>query len=174
MAKVPFTKLALSKNNDIKILEWKDQKIEIKQYLPLEDKLNLMTKILTLSIDDNVFYNPCKVNLIKTVEIILAYTNINVTEKQSEDIFKLYDLLVSSNFSSTIFNLIPDTELNFLNENIQITIQEIYKYKNSVMGVLEQINTDQKMTEDSLAEMINTIKNSKEIQDLQDITEKLD
>ena len=33
MAKIPFTKLALSKNTSIKEVEWKDQKIEIKQYL---------------------------------------------------------------------------------------------------------------------------------------------
>jgi len=30
MAKIAFTKLALKRNNDIKIVEWNEQKIEVK------------------------------------------------------------------------------------------------------------------------------------------------
>ena len=51
MAKVSFTKLGLKKNEDIEIVEWNEQKIEVKQYLPIEDKLNLITAIIQNSIN---------------------------------------------------------------------------------------------------------------------------
>ena len=38
MAKVSFTKLGLVKNQEINIVKGNDQEIEIKQYLPNNDK----------------------------------------------------------------------------------------------------------------------------------------
>ena len=35
MAKVSFTKLGLSKNQEVKIVEYNEQNIEVKQYLPI-------------------------------------------------------------------------------------------------------------------------------------------
>ena len=67
MAKVTFSKLGLSKNTEVKEIEWNDQKIEVKQYLPIEEKINLVGKILNESVDDNGYYNPIRLNI---------YTNI--------------------------------------------------------------------------------------------------
>ena len=38
MAKVSFTKLGLKTNQEVKTIEWNEQIIEIKQYLPIEKK----------------------------------------------------------------------------------------------------------------------------------------
>ena len=138
MGKVPFTKLSLTRNNDIKILEWKDQKIEVKKYLSVAEKLDLISKIINYSADDHVFYNPCKVQIFETIEIILAYTNINITEKQQEDILKLYDLFISSGFADKIKEVIPEEELNYIDDSVWATIKEIYRYRDSFMGVMAQ------------------------------------
>ena len=82
MAKVSFTKLGLKKNEDVEIVEWNEQKIEVKQYLPIEDKLDLVTKIINDSIDTNNFYNPAKIYIFTILNTILYYTNINLTDKQ--------------------------------------------------------------------------------------------
>ena len=173
MAKVPFTKLSLSKNNEIKILEWKDQKIEIKQYLPISEKLNLISKILNVSVDEHVFYNPCKIDIFELIEIILTYTNISLTEKQSEDTLKVYDLFVSSGFAELVKENIPQSELDYIHTNIIMAIKEIYRYRDSAMGILEQVTTEQQLTESGLTDIISTIKNSEEIQNLQEITSQL-
>lgn len=173
MAKVPFTKLNLSKNNQIKQLEWKDQKIDIKQYLPIDEKLDLISRVVNFSIDEHVFYNPCKVEIFELIEIILAYTNINITEKQSENILKLYDLFVSSGLANQIKQNIPEDELIYINNGVLSVINEIYRYRDSAMGIMEQITTDQKMTEEGLTDIINTLKTSPEIQNLEEITTKL-
>ena len=49
MAKVPFTKLGLTKNTEVKNFTWKDQIIEVKQYLPIQDKLSLIAAVLNKS-----------------------------------------------------------------------------------------------------------------------------
>ena len=173
MAKISFTKLALTRNNDIKILEWKDQKIEIKQYLPIGEKLDLISRIINYSADDHVFYNPCKVQIFEIIEIILAYTNINITEKQQEDILKLYDLLLSSGFIDKIKEMIPEEEINYLDDSIWATIKEIYRYRDSFMGVMEQTQADYKNLDNMVGEIEDKISNADNLTLLKDIVTKL-
>jgi hypothetical protein len=42
MAKIAFTKLGLKPNKEIKTIVWNEQTIEVMQYLPVNDKLELM------------------------------------------------------------------------------------------------------------------------------------
>lgn len=173
MGKVPFTKLSLTRNNDIKILEWKDQKIEVKQYLPVAEKLDLISRILNLSGDDHVFYNPCKVQIFELIEIILTYTNINVTDKQSEDILKLYDLFISSRFADAVKNAIPEEELNYIDDSVWATIKEIYRYRDSAMGIMNQIVQDYKDTDLDAKKITEQLSNNENLSLIKDVVTKL-
>ena len=46
MAKVSFTKLGLKINQDVVYLDFNEQSIEIKQYLPVNDKLELISNVV--------------------------------------------------------------------------------------------------------------------------------
>ena len=173
MAKIAFTKLSLSKNTSIKEVEWKDQKIEVKQYLPVGDKLDLISRIINYSADDHVFYNPCKVEIFELIEIILAYTNLNLTDKQQEDILKLYDLFVSSGFADMIKDTIPEEEINYLDDGIWATIKEIYRYRDSFMGVMEQTQASYKDLDQEVTDIENKISNPENLTLLKDVVTKL-
>ena len=142
MAKVSFTKLGLTKNQEVKIVNWNGQDIEVKQYLPVNEKLTLISNVLNSAHDENNFSNPVKVNLFTTLEIMYAYTNINFTDKQKEDPVKLYDLLSGSKLYDKIVENIPVEEyLNVVN-GIDETIDAVYTYRNSVMGILDTVSSD--------------------------------
>lgn len=141
MAKIGLSKLGLTKNIEIKTFNWNDQKIEVKQYLPMQNKLNLCSEIINESVDDQSFYNPGRVAVYQVIEIILAYTNINVTEKQKEDPCKLYDLFANG-LLKEVYSRIPEAELGTITNIVEATIENIYKYKNSVMGILDTISAD--------------------------------
>ena len=143
MAKVSFTKLGLNKNQEIKILKWNDQEIEIKQYLPVADLIDLATLIVNKAHDeDSNFSNPIRVEVYTTLEILFKYTNINFTDKQKEDVLKLYDLVVSSGLYNEIIKLIPEEEYNKLIITVEKTINAVYAYQNSVLGILDTISED--------------------------------
>lgn len=142
MAKVPFTKLGLTKNTEVKNFTWKDQTIEVKQYLPIQDKLSLIAAVLNKSQDENNFVNDAKVNLFIDLEIINYYTNISTTEKQKEDPAKLYDLFCGTGFIKKIYDVMPEGEVEELYNLVYSTAEHFYKYRNSVYGVLDALNTD--------------------------------
>lgn len=142
MAKVSFTKLGLKPNNEIQYIEFNEQTIEVKQYLPVEEKLELITNVLELSHDSNNFSNPIKVQVYTALEMIDKYTNISFTEKQKENPTKLYDLLNGNGLLEKIIEVIPQIEYDELIHGIYDTIDAVYGYQNSVMGILDNISKD--------------------------------
>ena len=173
MAKVPFTKLSLSKNTSIKEIEWNNQKIEIKQYLPIGEKLDLISRVVNYSTDEHVFYNPCKIEIFELIEVILTYTNINVTDKQSEDILKLYDLFISSGFADKIKENIPEEELGYIDNSIWATIKEIYRYRDSAMGIMEQIVQDYKDVDLDARKITEQLANNDNLSLIKDVVTKM-
>lgn len=142
MAKIPFTKLGLKKVEDTKNITICGQMIEVKQYLPISDKINIITNVIENSADDNNFANPVKVEVFANLEIMYAYTNISFTDKQKEDPTKLYDLLEENGIIAEVIAAIPENEYALLLGWIDETIEAFYKYRNSVLGILDTISAD--------------------------------
>lgn len=142
MAKVSFTKLGLKKNEEVGILHINEQDIEVKQYLPINEKLELISSVINSAADENNFSNPVKENVFLTLEILYHYTNINFTDKQKEDPVKLYDLVVSSGLVNKVTDLIPEEELDEVINGVAQSVKAIYAYRNSVLGILESISQD--------------------------------
>ena len=143
MAKVAFTKLGLKRKDEVKTVNINNNAIEVKQYLPINDKLALISKVINLSHDSsNNFANPIQLEVIGTIEIIIAYTNLSFTEKQKEDYAKLYDLFEENGIIDLIIAEIPEREYNYIIDGINETADAVYKYQNSVLGILESATKD--------------------------------
>ena len=142
MSRVPFTKLGLKKVEDTKNITICGQMVEVKQYLPISDKINIITNVIEKSADDNNFANPVKVEVFANLEIMYAYTNISFTDKQKEDPTKLYDLLEENGVIAEVIAAIPENEYALLLGWIDETIEAFYKYRNSVLGILDTISAD--------------------------------
>lgn len=141
--KIPFSKFKITKPaegvNIIKILE---QEVEVKQYLPAADKLTLIANVMNKSIDDNNFRNVYKEEIIGSLEIVFAYSNITFTDKQKEDIPKLYDMLKTHGIIDDILAAIPESEYNELVDAINDVSSAFYEYRTSALGILEQVSQD--------------------------------
>lgn len=140
--KPTFAKLKLQKNTEVKVVKVNELEIEVKQYLPVEDKLKLISNVINYSADENNFANPVKVDVFGTLEIIYAYTNLGFTEKQKEDPANLYDLLISSGVADELINAIPEMEYSSLINSINECSTAIYAYRNSVAGIIENVLAD--------------------------------
>ena len=145
MAKIAFSKLKCKINDEIKIIDFNDEKIEIKQYLPIQEKLGLIGRVVMLAHEEDANYsNPVKSDVFTDLEIVFAYTNISFTEKQKEDIPKLYDCLLSSGLFDLIFTNIPASELITINDGVKESIEAIYKYQNSILGIMDSLRNNYK------------------------------
>lgn len=143
MAKISFLKLGLKTNSDVRNITYNDQDIEIKQYLPVEKKIEVINEIINSTVEDIGFFNPFKLEIITNFCLIKAYTNINFTEKQiTEDFFKTYNLLESSGLMTEIFAAIPEDEIDCIRKASEKSSKAIMEYNNSVSGLLERVSQD--------------------------------
>lgn len=173
MAKVTFTKLAISKTFPTETITWNDQEIEVKKYLPIEDKIKIVEKVLNESVDDNGYYNVIRLDVYTVVEAMLAYTNITVTEKQREDTLKLYDAFISSGLYNNVFQNIAFNDFCDLEDFIKVSIDNIYKYRNSAAGIMEAISRDYSDLELDAEKIKSDIANLDNLTLLKDVLTKL-
>lgn len=171
MAKISFTKLGLTKNTEVKTVEFNGQNIEVKQYLPIKDKIKLVENIVNNCKDEEVFWNPIKVDLWTKIEIFSAYTNITITEKQKEDYYKLYDLIAP--IYNQIKNVIPQSEIDFIDSTVYNTMDSVYKYKNSALGILNVINENYNALQFDTQEIEKTLGNSENFSFVKEIMDKM-
>lgn len=175
MAKIGLTKLGLKKNTNLIELPWNDQIIEIKEYLPIENKLGVIERIVNQSLDDNNFANPARIIINTVLEITFAYTNINFTDKQKEDKQNLYDLLVSSRLWDEIKEKLCDesNEFNFIDNGVRQVINEIYRYKNSALGILNAIQEDYQKLDLDAEKIVKDLSNPEELALLKKVVSEL-
>ena len=140
--KPTFAKMGLKINSDVKTIVIGEQEIEVKQYLPVNDKLILIGKVINAAADENNFSNPIKLDIFTCLEIVFAYTNISFKKKQKEDLVKLYDILESNHIFDQVIEVIPKSEYKQIIEGVQDCSDAIYTYKNSLMGILEMVGQD--------------------------------
>lgn len=173
MAKIGFTKLSLKRKNEVKAITINNNQIEIKQYLPVNDKLDLIARVINGAHDQNNFPNPIKIEVIGTLEMIMAYTNISFTEKQKEDIPKLYDLLEENGVIKDIISQIPEDEYNFIIDGINKTVDAVYAYNNSVLGILESVSQDYSNLDFDIQKLQNDIANPENLKLVKEVLTKL-
>ena len=175
MAKVSFSKLGLSKNTNTNIVEYNGQNIEVKQYLPINDKAALTATILnyTLNNGENRFPNPLQIEVFTLLQVIEKYTNITFTDKQKEDPAKLYDLIVSSGFWGVIAEALNVEDYNVLLNYIDESIKAYYNYYNSVFGILDSMNRDYNNMSLDASEIQKTLADPENMALLKDVLAKL-
>ncbi len=164
MAKVPFTKLKCKINENEVPVQIGEETIAVKQYLPIQEKLGLISRVVEFAHEqDNNFSNPVKAGVYRDLEVIFAYTNISFTEAQKKDLPKLYDMLYSSGIIKAVIDNIPEDEYLEIVWGIKDSIEAIYKYQNSALGILDGIKHNYNETNfdvEKLQEAIKDISNT--------------
>ncbi len=138
MAKVTYASLKLKAKEDIKTFMIEDKEIEVLQYLPMTDKIDLIDITLLKSKEDKI-YNPIKVDMFFHLHLVYLYTNIVFTDKQREDEYKLYDILSSNDLISKVLENIPEIEYETLFELMQERIEIEMDYQTTAAAMVDNL-----------------------------------
>jgi hypothetical protein len=175
MAKLAYSKIASKANTEILTYTIDEDKVvEVLQYLPVADKLALISKVVEFAHDiEHNYADPIKTEVYLTIELITRYTNITFTDKQKEDIPKLYDCIISSSWYSPVIGLIPETERVAISSYLKELQDAFYKYRNSVMGILDNISTDYSDLDLDITKLQQKLANGENIELVKNIMDKL-
>lgn len=143
MAKVPFSKFNLKVCSDTIPAKFGEIEFEVKAYLPIEEKQALITKILDwMTAVSPLYEDPMAEEIYTDIALIEGYTNITFTEKQKENMPKLYDMINCGELMQTIWAAIPDDEAAEIGQFITCAIKNYYDYRKSVYAILDSLKND--------------------------------
>jgi hypothetical protein len=160
MAKTTYASLKLKVNTQPKKITFQDHEIEVLQYLPIEDKYDLVMITLQNCYEEGI-YNPIKRDMYFHLYLVYMYSDINFTDKQKEDVSKLYDTLESNGLLDAVIAEIPESEYNLLFSYLQEMIDEKSYYNTSASALVKSFITDLPRKAQEAVEALNQFDPSK-------------
>lgn len=138
MAKVSFASMKLKVDETVKTITINDKEVEVKQYLPIEDKNSLCENALQGAIGGTIF-NPLLAEAFFSTYIVIEYTNINFTDNQKSDILKLFDILDSNNIINQVIEAIPQKEYKALIDSFEEMVSDTKDYMISAKAIADDL-----------------------------------
>lgn len=171
MAKITFSKLGLKAQKNTKTVPVNDDlNLEIRQYLPITEKADFVTFIVDNAIDETTgCFSPIRLEVCFGIALAKWYANISFTEKQMQDITKIYDLLEENKIIDLINQAIPDDESDFIHDLVNDTVEDISRYNNSFAGMLHGMTDEAGNLGTSLDDILERVKNRQGLEVLSEI-----
>ena len=105
--------------------------------------------------------------------IVFNYTNLSFTDKQKEDLYKLYDLLVGSGFIKELKKQVDCNQTDDLEVYTYETLNGYYKYRNSIYGIMDAMNQNYSNLNLDINELQDKISNPESLSLVKDILTKM-
>lgn len=149
-----YKDLNLHTDNDMYFIEVQGKKINIKKYLPINDKKDLIEITLQKAEQADGTYNEILIDMYFNLHLVYLYTDIVFTDEDREDEMKLYDELESSGLLERILDKIPDEEYNTLMDYLKAMRKEISSYKHSAAAMVQKLIVDLPKNAEAAAKIV--------------------
>jgi len=108
--------------DNVKVVDFHGTDIKIKQYLPIQDKINLVGTAYVSGVeieDDLETIDSCKTDILFKLLLVNAYTNIKFNNN-----LRNYDLLLESGLYKVVYDNIPKDELFGLHDMLFDVVED--------------------------------------------------
>jgi len=124
---------------EVKEVDFNNQVLFIKQFLPSEDKYGIVyLNLITLDVYSKA-YNPMIAEIIFDLSIIKEYTNITFEDDSEDSFFKQYDILQTLGIIDLVVENIPKDEYEELQRLYYESIEAMVKHSNSINNLMSSI-----------------------------------
>lgn len=168
MAKITFNKLGCKVNTGVKEWEYKPGvTIPVLQYLPVEDKANLIQFVISQAIDTKSgCFSPVRKDVFFNIALARWYAGIQFSEKQMQDVQKTYDALESNRFFEALKEQIPFYEYDKISDYLIDTMEDVERYNQSFVGMMDAMSGDAQGLDSQISSILSKIKNSEGLEQL--------
>lgn len=156
-------------------IEYEGDKITIRGYVPVEEKLTAIENILSLSLNPNTgFYMPGHVYIFRRIFMIKLYTDIKISDEEVDNAMSTFDSLVNEPWYKQIIEILYANEDIFVFDNIlDETIKKLEKYQTSAYGILDSLKKDYNDMNFDIDSLQKKIQNKEGIELVDEIVTKL-
>lgn len=170
MSKVPFSKLKTKIPQEVISTQIPDTDLtlDILTYLPQNTKAEFIGFVVENSIDQTTgCTSPLRLDTWFSIALAKYYGQITFTDKQLEDVGKVYDILQSNNVFNIIAHAIPTEEYSYIKNCTETTAADVARYNTSAAGIIGAMREESGGLEKQIEDIL------KQIQDKENISELL-
>lgn len=153
-----YSDLKLSINNEVITTTVNEVEIEVQRYLPIEDKIDLIEVALQKA-EENGIYNEMKLAMYFDLYIIYMYTNLEFTDEEKMDEYKLYNELESNGVISAVLGTLEEYEILF--HYLNIMKEAKIKYKTSAAAMIQTFIQDMPKNAEAMSEIVDNFDKEK-------------
>lgn len=141
--------------------------LEVRAYLPIDEKASLITWATTLALDDETgCISPVRFEVCFALGVVKWYAGIEFDDNVS--LSDIYDMFEQNDVINQVMGAIPVDEIDFVRDLAKDTAEDLVRYNNSFAGMLSLTskNTDMSEFSQQVSEIVNQIKNGEELKQL--------
>ena len=151
-----------------------DQKVTVKQYIPIIEKSKAIQTLLGRVFDEQLAYSPLRASIFFALTTISLYTNISLTETMIEEkADEVYDLLVLNNIYNTIVQNIPEKEFKEWHDLTFNCFESYQKHNYSILASFKTIVSDYDATKLDVEKLMSELQDEEKIGLVKDIVDKI-
>ena len=155
-----YSELNLSRKNEIKTIKIGEAEIQVLQYLPIEDKIDLID-IALQNAKENGIYDEMKLDMYFNLYLVFMYTNLEFSDEERADLTKLYDELESNGIFLDIIEAMDQDEYNNLIDYLEIMKENNQVYMTSAAALLQSFIQDLPQNAATAAEIVDNFDKEK-------------
>lgn len=173
MAKINLKQLITIKATEPVTININNIDITVKQYLPLDEKMELVQRVLNRAVDETGFFSPMRLEVILELEIIRTYTDINITDKMMDAPGKVYDQVENNGIWRNILSILPWAEYQGLHQAVNACATAITSYQTSFVGIMKNISENYDATKMNVDELMKTLDQPDKVGMVKEILDKM-
>ena len=156
-----YSDLNLKINTETTVIKINDNtEIEVLQYLPVEDKIDLIQIALQKSLENGI-YNEIKLDMYFNLYIVYMYSNLEFTDEEKEDEFKLYNELQSNDIIAHVIAGMDEGEYDCLLDYLKSMQENNESYKRSAAALFQTFIQDMPKNAAAAAEIVDNFDKEK-------------
>lgn len=142
--------------------------LRVNHYLPIEKKIEFIKYIVESALDESTgCFSPVRTNTYFNIGLLKWYCDISFDE--IDNIAEIYDILEQSGIINIILKTVPQEEIQFIQNLIDDTIQDIEKYNISAAGIIHSMSNNAEELDGSLKNILEQIRNREGLEVLDEI-----
>lgn len=156
-----YSNLNLKINTDASVVKIGDNtEIEVLQYLPIEDKIDLIQIALQKSLENGI-YNEIKLDMYFNLYLVYMYSDLEFTDEEKEDEFKLYNELQSNDMIAHVIAGMDEGEYDSLLDYLKIMKNSHESYRNSAAALIQSFIQDMPKNAAAAAQIVDNFDKEK-------------
>lgn len=166
--------LILPIEEETQTINFNGNDIAVKQYLPIEKKIRLISDVISQSFNANL--NGIDLTLLEiysVIEIVKAYTDVEVEIEEKTDIYSIYDALELSGLYECILEVIPEEEYVYVYDTIEAAANQENEYRKSIVGLLDGTARDYSDTKFNIEELVKALDRKEDVEFLGEVLDKM-